>query len=55
MSMIVHRLIVIFLGIAGIMALGLAALSAWDGVWLPALVLLPGIIAYSWSIWKRPT
>jgi len=53
MTPVVHQAIGILLGLVGIVALVLALMSALDGVWLPVVILLPGIAAYGWSMLRR--
>jgi len=52
MTLAVHRAIGVLLTLLGSAALVLALLSGQDGDWLPLAVLLPGIVAYLWSVLK---
>ena len=52
MTLAVHRATGVLLALLGSAALVLGLLSGLDGDWLPLVVLLPGIVAYLWSMLK---
>lgn len=53
MSALAFRSILGLLGLVGVVACALALLSAWDGVWVPLVVFLPGVITLAASLWRR--
>jgi len=52
MPSFVLKLMVVLVAVLGLIALVLAVLSGADGDWIALLMWTPGLMLFSWALWR---